>query len=65
MEFVADWAGGFYYYRPIPGHRTLGMEGKFVVAGYTGTRPTNALIPYSWASLACSAFGYSLLNPVS
>ena len=65
MGFVADWAAGFYYFPSIPGHRTLGIEGKFVVAGYTGTRPTNTFIPYSWASPACSAFGYSHLNPVS
>ncbi len=58
MGFVADRAGEFYSYRPIPGHRTLGMEGKFVVAGYPGARPTNALIPFSWAFPACSAFGY-------
>ena len=59
MGLVADWAAGFYYFPSIPGHRTLWMEGKFVEAGYPGTRPTNALIPYSWASPAGSAFCYS------
>ena len=58
MEFVADLAGEFYYYRPLPGQRTLGMEGKFVVAGYPGARPTNAPIPFPWAFPACSSFGY-------
>ena len=31
IEFVADVPGTFYYYCPLPGHRTLGMEGKLVV----------------------------------
>ena len=31
IEFVADQVGDFYYYCPLPSHRTLGMEGKFVV----------------------------------
>lgn len=59
MEFVADRAGEFYCYRPIPGHRTLGMEGKFVVVGYPGTRPTNVPIPFSGDSQASNPFGYS------
>ena len=64
MDFVVDRAGEFYYYGPIPGPRILGMEGKFVVAGYLGTRPTNALLPISWAFPAFRAFSYSHLNPV-
>ncbi len=31
IEFVADRTGEFHYYCPLPSHRTLGMEGKFVV----------------------------------
>ena len=31
VDFVAGRAGEFYYYCPLPSHRTLGMEGKFVV----------------------------------
>ncbi len=31
IEFVADRTGEFHYFCPLPSHRTLGMEGKFVV----------------------------------
>jgi len=31
IEFVADRTAEFYYYCPLPSHRTLGMEGKLVV----------------------------------
>ena len=31
IEFVANQAGEFFYYCPLPGHRTLGMEGNLVV----------------------------------
>ena len=31
IEFIADRTGEFHYFCPLPSHRTLGMEGKFVV----------------------------------
>ena len=44
---------------PLPGLYVLDSEGRFVAAGYPGTRPTNTPIPFSWASPAGSAFSYS------
>ncbi len=38
IEFVANQAGEFYYYCPLPSHRTLGMEGRFVVEKGDGVR---------------------------
>jgi len=54
---------GHIGHRWVWGHQDI--EGKFVVAGYPWTRPTNPLKPFSWASPACSAFGYTHLNLVS